>query len=144
MKGGSILAKTGLSDRNVRGISHFTVRLYLGSDSRIMSSRSSVKVHLRIDAVYGDALPDLARFRKYSAIAMLQKAQCISYPKKASLMQEYQSLDRTPSKRNLTSFNTLVEGFQSSNCLISSVISPHNSVRTKSSSKSPRMANGSI
>lgn len=54
------------------------------------------------------------------------------------------NFDLTPSNRNLTSLSALVDGFHSSNCLINSVISPYSSVRTKSSSNTPRIANGKM
>lgn len=54
------------------------------------------------------------------------------------------SFDRIPSNRNFTSLRTLVDGFQSSNCFNSSAVSSDNSLRTNSSSSTPRIAKGSI
>ena len=54
------------------------------------------------------------------------------------------SLDRTPSNRNLTSFRSLLLGFQSSNCFNNSTVSSRSSFLTNGSSMTPRAANGSM
>lgn len=78
----------------------------------------------------------------YSIITKLKANPEPSFHVCNLLMRSDQSLDRIPSSRNLTSFKTLLEGFQSSNCRSNSVVSSWSSRRTYSSSKRPRIAKG--
>lgn len=69
-------------------------------------------------------------------------ALLISYNLHLTLPSESQSLLLIPSRRNLTSFKTLLVGFQASNCSNNSVHSPESWVRTMVSSRSPRSDQG--
>jgi hypothetical protein len=64
------------------------------------------------------------------------------YLRQSSSISYTYSFERTASSLYLTSFNTFVVGFHSSNCFSSSVTSVSSSVFTKSSSSSPRIIQG--